>query len=236
LTSLHENVTTRGFNTVEVASALAKLVHYFSVDLSTVIESFLPLFSQETNEKILNTFLSLARMEEDVKAYVLREKVSRTNIRLLATFSEADRKTIIPLVSPLKLTESRLRELLSLLGEISRRDQRAVSEVIATSEIQDVLHHPELTFSQKSERIKGVLMKLRYPRMHALEESFEKKRKTLNLPSSVSVHHSPYFEGKGLRVTFDIETLEQYDTVLSSLGLLAKDGAFQEMLTPQKKP
>ena len=236
LMSLHENVTTRGFNTVEVATALAKLVHHFNVDPANVIEIFLPLFSQETNEKILNTFLSLARMEEDVKTYVLRGKVSRTNIRLLATFPEADRNAIVPLVSPLKLTESRLREILSLLSEISRKDQRPVSEVIAAPEIQDVLHHPELTFSQKSEKIKGVLMKLRYPRMHALEESFEKRRKMLNLPSSVSVHHSPYFEGKGLRVKFDIETLEQYEAVLSSLSFLAKDEAFQGMLIPQKKP
>jgi len=53
--SLHENLTTRGFNTVEKAIALDKLVHLFQIDPVIVVKTFLPLFSLETNEKILNT-------------------------------------------------------------------------------------------------------------------------------------------------------------------------------------
>jgi len=67
--SLHDNLTTRGLNAVEKAIALDKLIYRFRIDRSAVITKFLPLFSLETNEKILDTFLSLARMEDEVKRY-----------------------------------------------------------------------------------------------------------------------------------------------------------------------
>ena len=78
--SLHENLTTRGFNAIEKAIALNKLVHFFQIDPAVVVKAFLPLFSLEQNEKILNTYLSLARMEDEVKKYVWTEGVSRSNI------------------------------------------------------------------------------------------------------------------------------------------------------------
>jgi ParB/RepB/Spo0J family partition protein len=61
--SLHENLTTRGFNAVEMAIALNKLIHRFQIDPAAVIKTFLPFFSLEPNEKILNTYLSLAQMK-----------------------------------------------------------------------------------------------------------------------------------------------------------------------------
>ena len=127
--SLHENLTGRGFNTVEKAMALDKLVHRFQIDPIVVVKTFLPLFSLEPNEKILSTFLSLARMEDEVKRYVLREEVSRSNIRKLSAFTPDDRMAILSLISSLKLGEHRLREELTFLEEVSRRDPFRGSEI-----------------------------------------------------------------------------------------------------------
>jgi hypothetical protein len=228
--SLHENLTSRGFNTVEKAIALDKLVHYFQIDPAAVTKTFLPSFSLEPNEKILNTFLSLARMEDGVKRYVLKEKVSRSNIRILSNFTPEDRRTLLALFSSLKLGENRLREMLALLEEISRRDQIRVRDIVYRPEIQAILSQKELTPSQKTEHVKKVLVDLRYPRMRQMEKGFEKKRRELNLPSCVSLHHQPFFEGKGLRIEFQFETMEGYQNILSTLSLLADKKEFQEML------
>src|SRR4030043_2060353 len=120
--SLQENLTTRGFNAIERAMALEKLIHRFQIHPDTVIHTFLPLFSLEPNEKILNTYLSLTQMEDEIKTYVLREEVSRSNIRRLSALNSDDRRAVLSLISPLKLGENRLREVLTFLEEISRRD------------------------------------------------------------------------------------------------------------------
>jgi ParB family chromosome partitioning protein len=228
--SLHENLTTRGFNTVEKAIALDKLVHYFQIDPAAVTKTFLPSFSLEPNEKILNTFLSLARMEDEVKRYVLKEKVSRSNIRILSNFTSEDRMALLPVFSSLKLGENRLREMLALLEEISRRDQTRVRDIVYRREIQAVLFQKELTPSQKTEHLKKVLVDLRYPRMRQMEKGFDKRRRELDLPSRVSLHHQPFFEGKGLRIEFQFETVEEYQSIISSLSVLPDKKGFQEML------
>jgi len=228
--SLQENLTTRGFNIVEEAMALEKLIHHFQIHPDTVIHTFLPLFSLETNEKILNTYLSLARMEDEVKTYVLKEGVSRSNIRRLSTLTSEDRIAVLSLISPLKLGENRLREALTLLEEISRRDQCSTREIVRRPEIQAILSQKELTPLQKAERVKKILKAHRYPRMHQLEEAFEKSKKKLNLPSRLSLHHQPFFEGKGLKVEFQFETMEEYRTILSALSQLMNKEEFREIL------
>jgi hypothetical protein len=208
---------------------LEKLIHRFRIDSDTVIKTFLPLFSLEPNEKILNTFLSLAGMENGMKEYVLKEEVSRSNIRKLANVTPDDRVAILSLLSPLKLGENRLREILTFLEEISRRIRCQAKEIVQRADIQVILSQKEFTPSQKTERIKKVLMDLRYPTMHQLEEKFQKKRKDLNLPSQISLHHSPFFEGKELRVEFQFETMEEYQAILKSLSNLSEKKEFEEM-------
>ena len=228
--SLHENLTTRGFNTVEKAVALDKLVHQFHIDPIVVIKKHLPLFDLEADEKILNTYLSLIPMEEEIKRYVLKEAVSRTNIRRISALAPRDRMALLSLISPLKLGENRLREILTFLEEITKRDRLTIREILKRPEIQGVLSHQELTPPQRADRMKKALLGLRYPRMHNMEAKFEKKRKELSLPSNVSLNHPPFFEGKGLKVEFQFETVEEYRSMLSALNGLSGNEEFRELI------
>lgn len=228
--SVRENLTTRGFNPIEKAIIVDKFIHQFGIESSRVIHTYLPLLSLEPNEKILNTYLALAQMEEEVKEYILKEEVSRTNIRKLSTFSEEDRKVLIPFLSSLRLGENRLREILNLLDEIARRDRTHVGEIVRRSELQVILSRKELTPSQRTEQVKKILLEFRYPRLTELERTFEKKRKDLNLPPNLSLFHSPYFEGREWRIELRFETLEQYRRALSFLSRLAEERKFEEFI------
>jgi hypothetical protein len=135
----------------------------------------------------------------------------------------------------LKLGENRLREVLTLLEEIARRNQCAEKDIVQRSEIQVVLSQKELTPSQKTERIKKVLMDLRYPKLNQMEKAFEKKRKDLNLPSNIALHHPPFFEGRGVKIEFQFETTEEYRSTVSSLSLLADKKEFGEMLEDKQQ-
>jgi hypothetical protein len=119
------------------------------------------------------------------------------------------------------------------LEEISRRNQCEEKDIVERSEIQTVLSQKELTPSQKTERVKKVLTDLRYPKLNQLEKAFEKKRKDLNLPSNISLHHVPFFEGKRLRVEFQFENIEEYRSILSFLSNLSDNEGFQELVTGQ---
>lgn len=230
LLTLQENLTTRGFNAVEKAIALQKLIHRFQVEPPEVVKTYLPLFSLEPNEKILNTYLALAEMEEEIKAYVIKEEVSRSNIRLFAKMGSEDRLALLSLLSRLRLGENRLREMLTLLMEVSRRDRISIKGMIDRPDLQAILSQEEPTPIQRTERVKRVLLSLRYPKMRELEEEFEKKRKALNLMSTISLQHSPYFEGKELKVEFQFRTMEEYRAIVDSLSRLTDKKEFKEMV------
>ena len=137
---------------------------------------------------------------------------------------------ILSLISPLKLGENRLREILTLLEEISRRSQCTAREIVGRPEIQAILSQKELTPSQKTERMKKVLMDLRYPKLNQLEREFEKKRKDLKLPSNISIHHPPFFEGRRLKIECQFETMEEYQSILSALSVLPGKEAFEQIM------
>lgn len=228
--ALQENLATRGFNAVEKAIALDKLIHSFSVEPSVVIKSFLPLFSLEPNEKILNTYLSLAGMEDEIKTYVVREEVSRSNIRLLAKISSEDRRILVPFLSSLKLGENRLKEMLTLLSEISRREGVNIKKIINHPEIEAILSQEEVPPIRKTERVKSILLDFRHPKMRQMEEEFEEKRKALNLIPAVSLQHSPYFEGRELKIGFQFRTMKEYRAIVDSLSRLADKEEFKELI------
>ncbi len=230
LLALQENLTTRGFNAVEKAIALQKLIVRFQVEPSEVVKTYLPLFSLEPNEKILNTYLSLAEMEEGIKAYVLKEEVSRSNIRLLSKVSSEDRLALLPLLSRLRLGENRLREMLTLLMEISRRDHVRMKEILDRPDLQSILSQVNLASTQRTERVKSVLMNLRYPKLRELKEEFEKRVERLNVPEGVSLRPSPYFEGRGLRMELQFQSMEEYRSILSYLSQLADKEELKEMV------
>jgi hypothetical protein len=66
--------------------------------------------------------------------------------------------------------------------------------------------------------------------MHTLEETFERKRRDLNLPSGVSLFHSPFFEGKGLKIEFQFETVEDYRSIVSTLSSLVGKRELKELI------
>lgn len=228
--SLQENLTTRGWNTVEKAIALQKLVHSFQIEPPEVVRTYLPLFSLEPNEKILNTYLALAEMEDEIKAYVLKEEVSRSNIRLLAKMSPDDRSILVPFLSRMKLGENRLREILTLLMEISQRDGESIERIIRHPDLQAIVVQEELTLAQRTERVKRFLLRLRNPRMTQQEEEFEKKIKSLQLPEGISIRHPPFFEGKGLKIECQFQTVEEYLSIVSSLSKLGGKKEFKELV------
>ena len=92
-----------------------------------------------------------------------------------------------------------------------------------------LLSQKELTPSQRTERVKKILMNLRYPRMCQREKEFEEKRRALNLLSGITLRPQPFVEGKGVRVEFQFETVEEYQAILSYLSRLADKKGFQEL-------
>lgn len=230
LLALHDNLATRSWNVIEKAVALDKLVHRFRIDRLQVIHQYLPLFDLETNGKILETFLALARMEDELKAFVLNQGVSRSNIRRFATYPEEDRKALLSVLSPMRWGENSLTEVLTLFEEIAHREGMTIKQVAQSPQIQSILGQERLPAPQKAESLKKALWAIRYPQTHRLTQAFERASRALGLPPSIKLVSAPHFEEKrvGLQVSF--RTIEEFQGVLDTLTRLVDEPAFRSLL------
>lgn len=220
--SLHGNVLGRGLNLVEKALVLEKLLSRFSVNRDEVIQTFLPLVNLEPNENVLNSFLLINTFSIDLKRYLLSRGLSLANIMGLAKFSREERDSIRRFLSPMRVGENVLREMLTFLWEISRREGIGLDDLLSGQEIRQVLADSRLSGPQKIQAIRRFLREKRYPRLSELEERFRSCRKAMKLSPQVAITPPPFFEGDRFKIEIRFENLEEYEAILGELQNLPK--------------
>lgn len=221
--SLHGNILGRGLNIVEKALVLEKLLSRFSVSREEVIQTYLPLLNLEPNENVLNSFLLMNTFSIDLKRYFLSHGLSLTNILLLAKFSREERASICSFLSPLRIGENVLREILTFLREISHRDGIGINDLLSSRKIEHVLSDSRLSGPQKIQAIRKFLREKRYPRLSELEEMFRSCRKGMRLSPQVAITPPPFFEGDQFKIEIYFKSLEEYEGVLGELRNLSKE-------------
>jgi len=221
--SLHSNVTARGLNPVEKGLVLGKLLDHFRLSRKEVIRTAMPLLGLEPSEKILSGFLLLNGFPTPLKRYLLSHGASLATVSLLGRFTGEEQESLAGFLAPLRLGENVLREILTFMWEISRRDGVRVDEVISGEEMRRLLSDGRLSGPQRIEAIRRVLREKRYPRLSALEETFRSARKRMRLSPKILLKPPPFFEGNRFRIEIGFETLEEYRAALSELRDLPEE-------------
>jgi hypothetical protein len=228
--SLHENVLTRALNIAEKAIVVGKLLDDLSVSRDEVVRIHLPLVGLEPHEGVLNTFQVINTFTPEVKRYVVSRSVSLANTGLLGKFSIQEQEVICRFLSPLRLGENVLREILTFVREICLRDHTEMERLISDRSIRDILSDPRLSGPQKVQSLRGALRKKRYPQLSNLEARFKRWRNGVTLRPHVRISPPPFFEGDRFKVEFSFEGPDDYEAVVEELRNLSH-GPVLELLT-----
>lgn len=214
---LHANMLGRELNLVEKALALEKLLASFSFSRDEIIRTYLPLLRLEPHENVLDSFLRIVEFDPDLKRYFLRHTLSLTNILLFAKFSVGEQESIRRFLSPLRLSESATKEVLTYLLEISLRDGIGVEGLLSCREIQGVLWNERLSGPVKNQAVRRILRAKRYPELTQIEANFTARKKEMRLPPQVSLTPPPFFEGNRFRLEFSFKNVDEFTTSLKRL-------------------
>jgi hypothetical protein len=124
-------------------------------------------------------------MEEEIKGYVLQEEVSRTNIRKLAIYSSEDRLALC-LVLAAEMGENRLREMLTLLDEISKGIDLRSGRLSIVGDSGDSFSQETYGFSENGEdeeRFSWIFV----TQDGYLGGTFERKKRNLEFTASIPI-------------------------------------------------
>ncbi len=220
---VHENVLARGLNVVEKSLVLDRLLTRFSFNCREVVRKWLPLLDLEPSEKILKGFLLISAFSIGTKRYLLDHGVSLKNALLLAAFPEAERRSICGFLWDLRIGENVLREILTYLREIARREGTRVEDLLSNRKIQRILSDESLSGPQRTQAIRRFLRERRYPRLSDLEKRFSSYRKGMGLPPQVKITPPAFFEGDQFKIEFSFRSLKEYEDLLGTLEKLEKE-------------
>ncbi len=220
--SLHANTLGRGLNLIEKALVLEKLQTRFSISRDEVIRTYLPLLMLEPHENVLDSFLRIHAFDSDLKRYFLHHSLSLSNILLFTRFLPEEQVSIRRLLSPLRLSENVMKEILTSLFEISRRDGIGVEALLSSREIQGISSDESLSGPEKNQAVRSVLRKKRYPEFSGLDERFDACKNEMRLPPHVSLTPPPFFEGNRFRVEFSFKNIHEFKTSLKTLQNIPK--------------
>ncbi|MBA4391364.1 MAG: hypothetical protein C0399_10555 [Syntrophus sp. (in: bacteria)] len=193
LFAIHNNLT-RGFNIIEKALALEKMVNMGFPQEE--IHDVMALFSLNPHEKVLRTFLSIASAEKPLKDFILDYGLSMKNIEYLLRFEKQEQKTVMRTLTSMRLTESYIREILEML-HLAKIKQGSFDKSI-------------LKDAENAEDLRTRLKKKIHPGLSSLENKLEQIRKIAALPPGIDIKVDPFFEKEYIDIV--IRTKNEQDT------------------------
>jgi ParB family chromosome partitioning protein len=218
LTALHENLASREFRLAEKAEVIAKL-RLFGLADNILIKDYLRLLELPATADHLGVLLDLARAGLTVRRFVEEKDVHLPVVQSLLRFRPAERNLIVPLLGP--LGQNKQKEVLDDLWEIQRRDDVPVRAILDRKDIRQARRSEKLAPLARSERIRLLLRRMRFPHLSSCRASFDLCLRRIGWPGDISVQPSPFFEDEEISVGFRAGSPEEFRKRLARLNQAA---------------
>ena len=223
--SFEENITTRGFNLVEKALVVERFLNYLPDE--EVMENLLPRLGFSPRPQNLEFLKGINFLEEKAKELLAAEELNPQVAQRLLGLDEESRRAFLSLVEALRPSFSRQREILEILLDLSRREEKSLGELLKEPQVAEILAEERLNPREKSERVFKLLRQRLYPHLSAREEAFKKVSQRLSA-LGLRLKASPFFEKDSWQVEFQLNKLselkEKWPRILAHLEELASEG------------
>ena len=118
------------------------------------------------------------------------------------------------------------RELVTMLSEISRRDDLPVTRLLKNEAVGTILGDETMSRPQKLQAIRNHLKKKRFPSLCKREDTYRRMLKSLKLNPRIQVLPPPFFESNTYRVTLNVDSRAQLRALLPELRRLIDASEF----------
>ncbi len=201
---LLENLMTRGLNLPEKALVVDRLGTCFGLPQEKILQEFLPLLGFGKDPAWLRRLSAVKSFSPAVQQALAGDLVSYDLLDRLLAWNPEERDSMTQLITRLHLGKNRQKELLRLLEDVARIQEKSLLELLRSPLVQTVLKDTARTPSQRTALLLDALRKARFPLYSRAEERFRKILRSLRLPPWIQLSHPPYFESEGfsLQVRF----------------------------------
>jgi len=228
LLNIRENAETRIVNDIERGLALHRLETVFRAGKKSLFEA-LDLLGLSPGRRVLTQYVSLARLTGELKRYVISHSLPLRVSSRLARLPAEDQKALGRILRVLVFGANLLREILDLTDEIFLREGIPLRELLSRESFRTLLENPDLTSTQKRDRIRNILRSMRFPGLTEETERLGELLKRVGSPG-VPLRLPPFLEGDALQVSFSFKSIQELKGRLRELGEMAEREEVVEVL------
>ncbi|MBN1155577.1 ParB N-terminal domain-containing protein [candidate division KSB1 bacterium] len=224
-----ENLGTRQFNVVEKSIIIRKLHDQFGLKDQEIIEGYFDLLNLGNNQRVLQTYLQINKLEDNIKIAIHDDLISPEMGYHLTKLDPDDRNSFFQFILQLKLGKNRQKEFIKLLDDISKRDQIKMARIIEDDSIRSILSREDLGVGLKLPMIRQILRRKRYPILTNLEERFSTIRKKLRLPPKIQIRPPENFEGDTYHIELNFKNQQEFAEQVRVLNSIADSQTLNEL-------
>ncbi len=224
--NLAENLSQRVLTEVEKAEALLRL-ESLSISRRRFIEHYLPLLGARPSLVLLNQYLALGRVEEEVKDYLTEKAWPLGDAFRLASLEGEERLPLVRLLEELRASVSAGREVFELCCELARRDEVSIAQVLLEPSVKEAL---ELKGKAGARGLLEALRSMRYPELGKLKKRAESLLRKGELPREIKLDWPQALEQDSLRAELRFASPEELESAARRLEAAAEKRELREVL------
>jgi ParB family chromosome partitioning protein len=226
--AIADNSLQRPLNLIEQSRSINMLYGFFK-DVSALGKS-LSVMGLPDNPSIIKKIKELYHLPIFVQSGILSNTISLAMALELGRLQLEAGEYLAKLFQTLTLSLNKQREILSLVKEISLREDISILKVLENDNLQKILTNKNLDRNQKIREIRIYLKQRRFPVITAAEKEFEKHVKKLKLGSGTKLIPPDNFEGTTYTLKLFFKNLIEFKDRKASFDALIKNPSLNKIL------
>ncbi len=204
--AIADNSMQRRLDIVETSRALALLKARF--DPTEVPEEALHL-GLPANQGRIDEIEPLCRLSPRIIDGMLSDSIAAPVAMELSKSTEKEADAFADLFLASNCSLNKQREILRMVKEISRRDDRPIGDVLSDDDLRNIVRNPEADKNRKTREIRSFLRKIRYPHIAEAEKTFAENIERLRLDPGAKLLPPQDFEGSTYCFTLFFKNAEE---------------------------
>lgn len=212
-----ENLAIRDFNLVEVADIYTAALEIFSA--AELEHEIMPALKLPRKERFLQRCRAIAGFSRQLRDLLAAGDIDGETVDLIREWSNAEMKALLDLVAESGLRRNKLREVVSRLDDLARRDR--ISPLEPLNEARKVALRESSGERFNIESLRCHLKALLYPHLTEAQLEFALHQEKFSWPSNFLLEPPPDFEGGNFRLSFTFTSSKEWQKSCEKLNSVA---------------
>ncbi|HBD07018.1 MAG TPA: hypothetical protein DCZ69_02055 [Syntrophobacteraceae bacterium] len=215
-------------NLAEKAQMVARLAELMPAE--RIGSEYFPVLDLALRPQAVERWSRVAAAGDLLLSALAHERLSERVVLELIDWPEAVRRNMAALFCELRCSASIQMEIVERIGEIALNQERDRADILDSPSVQDILKDPDRNHRQKTQALRDLLQRWRFPRWWARQERFQQSLSACGLPPRIGILPPPAFEGDSWQMQIRFSSRLELSGLLASAQKLASSPELDQLL------